>query len=40
MNSYDLALEVIQDGRVRATLSNLVEYFDQINQEDYDDCAC
>ena len=37
MNSYDLALEVIQDGRVRVNLSDLVEYFEQ---KDYDDCAC
>lgn len=40
MDSYDLAMETIQESRTHAKLSDLVTYFEQLNQENYDDCAC
>lgn len=40
MNSYDLAIEAIQEGRIHTKLKTMIDYIEQLNQKDYDDCTC
>lgn len=40
MSTYDLAMDAIQEGRIHSKLSDMIEFFEQLNIEEQNDYTC